>query len=130
MRKIFLIIVCALLYNCKTYSQDITGKWKITLSTNPDVETYSDVYWEFTADNKCTLRMLNDNSIVDTYTYSLSHTTCDDAVQDKDLHLSLISLDDGFKLCFVFDGMDSVNNRTTMAITNYDEAEPILLLKF
>jgi hypothetical protein len=130
MKKIFLIILCALLYNCRTYSQDITGKWKITLSSNPEVETYSDVYWEFTTDNKCIERMLDDNSIVDTYIYSLSHTTCDNGVQDQDLHLSLTSLVDGIKSCFVFDGMANRNNRITMAITNYEEAEPILLLKF
>ncbi len=130
MKKIFLIIVCALLYNCKTYSQDITGKWKVTLTTDSDVETYSDVYWEFTSDGKCIQRMLDDNSVYDTHTYTLSHTTCDDGVQDKDLHLSMIGLQDGIKLCFEFNGMDTVNNRTTMVITNYDEAEPILLLKF
>lgn len=130
MKKIFLITVFTLLCNCKTYSQDITGKWKVVLSSNPDTETYSDVYWEFTSDNKCIQRMLDDNSLFDTYTYSISHSTCDDGVQDNDLHLSLISLQDGIKSCFVFNGMDNINNRITIAITNYDEAEPILLLKF
>jgi hypothetical protein len=130
MKKIFLITICVLIYSCKTFSQDITGKWKIILTSNPDTETYSDVYWEFTSDKKkCIERMLDDDSVVDTYLYTLSNLTCDDGVQDKDIHLSLISLKDGFKRCFVFDGMDNINGRVTMAITSYEEAEPILFVK-
>jgi len=128
MKKIIFIILITL-FSCKTYSQDVLGQWYIVNYGEADTEVYSDVFWEFTSDGKCIWKLVDDNSIVFEFSYSISHTTCDDGVNDTDLHLKLINLDDGEKLCYVFSGITDESGRITMSINEYGKAEPLLFLK-
>jgi hypothetical protein len=128
MKKIVFIVVIALL-SCRAYSQEVLGQWYIINYSNPDVEEYSEVYWEFTSNGKCLWKLVDDNSIIFEFSYSISHTTCDDGINDVDLHLKLVNFDDGEKLCYVFKGITNENGRITMSINEYEKAEPILFLK-
>lgn len=128
MKKI-IYIVFILLFNCKSFSQDVIGRWKIINFSDADTETYSDVIWEFTSNNKCIWREKVNNNIVFEFTYSISNKTCDDDTVDGDLHLKLIDIADGEKTCYVFFGIINKNGRITMSINEYGEAERILFVK-
>lgn len=128
MKKIIFMVLIAL-FSCKTYSQDVLGQWYIVNYSEADTEEYSEVFWEFTSDGKCIWKLVNDNSVIFEFSYSISHTTCDDGVNDTDLHLKLINLDDRDKLCYVFSGVTDENGRITMSINEYGKAEPLLFLK-
>lgn len=127
--KKLIYIIFIILFNCESFSQNVVGKWQIVDYSNADTETYSEVLWEFTSGNRCIWKLKEDNSIIFEFTYSISNRTCDDNIIDGDSHLTLINIEDGEKLCYVFYGVTNSGGRITMSINEYAKQEPILFVK-
>ena len=135
MRKIFLILIITVLqlnYSCaQNVNNDILGNWELIEFDLEGEEQVTGIIWEFKSDGTC---KVVENSNTQDYTYSISHTKCNDgSVDNGNNYVRLYrASDNNLEYCFQIDNIgviDDVDNRIYMTLYTYGALKPNVFVK-
>jgi flagellar hook assembly protein FlgD len=135
MRKIFLILMIALFqlnYSCaQDVSNDVIGEWELMELDLEGEDQATGVVRKFNSDGTCELK---ENSNILYYTYSISHTKCNDGSLDNgNNYMRLYNVsDNNQECCFQIDNIgviDDIDNRVYMTLYTYGALKPNIFVK-
>ncbi|MBD0830572.1 hypothetical protein [Aestuariibaculum sediminum] len=135
MRKIFLILVIAIIQLNYSYAQDINndilGSWDLIEFNLEGEQQVTGAVWEFKSDGTC---KSTEETLIYNYTYSISNNKCTDGSLDNENNYIRIykTSNSNLEYCFKIINiglLDDSDTRVFMTLYNYGAIQPLIFVK-